>query len=483
MRKVLLVLSFTLFGLGAVHLYAQSCNTTTMYGLTGGGLIYPITMANANVGAAITPAAANGTQNANALGYNPTNGKYYFWASTTYNYSIKCTGPKNSKVCDTTISIPKFVSFNPSTGTYDTLSIVNGPCGPDGTTSTTIRTGCVSQDGSGYYCLDVNGTLWYYSILAGTWTTISSVWKDQLGTDISGIVALQTSGDMSIDGNGNLWMLIAGTTSYGLYELSAPLPTFTQPSLTLKQHIPYNTPNPDKSTIAGIAFSALGEIYISSLSDSLYIMDYNLKPTYVNKFTTTNVGNDLTSCQFPMTVLQPVTVLPVRFESFEGKLLQDKTVQLSWEARIDEKHQYFEVEHSVDGVHFNSLGKSSSISTYRDVAPNSGNNIYRIKQVDKEGRTTYSKAININLEIHMEALVYPNPARDIMNIKLRSGSPDAVTIKIADLQGREIYRHHAAILSGHDLKVDISSWKPQFYVVTFYNSNNEVVSTQKIVKY
>lgn len=180
-----------------------------------------------------------------------------------------------------------------------------------------------------------------------------------------------------------------------------------------------------------------------------------------------------------------LTPLPVEFLSFNGELLRDKSVQLWWEAQTDEEHHYFEVERSNDGVTFTSLGRSNPLPPYRfkDEAPKAGNNFYRIKQVDKDGKVTYSKTINVHLGTAVQAVLYPNPASDVLNIMLKSESSERVTIKITDLQGRIVYRQNATTLSGSDLKVDISNWKPQFYIVTVYNSKDEVVATEKVIKH
>lgn len=181
-------------------------------------------------------------------------------------------------------------------------------------------------------------------------------------------------------------------------------------------------------------------------------------------------------------VLSP---LPVNFISFNGKLLQDKTVQLWWEAQTDEEHHYFDVERSSDGVRFTSLGKSNPLPPYRfiDVNPVAGSNFYRIKQVDKDGKITYSKTIAISLEQEVRVVLYPNPVSDVLHIMLKVESPELVTVKITDLQGKEVYRIPTTTLTGNDVKVDVSTWKSQFYIITLYNGKKEVVATQKFVKH
>jgi len=64
----------------------------------------------------------------------------------------------------------QFVSFNPSTNTYTTLHQHNNRC---------CNKGCVSFNGTGYYCLDVNSNLCFYNILTNTWVLACSTFTDQ----------------------------------------------------------------------------------------------------------------------------------------------------------------------------------------------------------------------------------------------------------------------------------------------------------------
>lgn len=181
----------------------------------------------------------------------------------------------------------------------------------------------------------------------------------------------------------------------------------------------------------------------------------------------------------------PLVVLPVTFINFYGKLLQDNTIQLNWEAITDMAHDYFEVERSTDGRSFVVLGRSNARPPYRfiDPSPNRGNNYYRIRQVDKDGKITYSKTINIPMKQEVTASLYPNPVGEVLHLKLKATNPEPVMVKITDLQGKEVYRFTTTTLTSNDLKVDVSAWKPQFYIVTLYNSREEVIATQKFVKH
>ena len=55
-------------------------------------------------------------------------------------------------------------------------------------------------------------------------------------------------------------------------------------------------------------------------------------------------------------------------------------------------------------------------------------------------------------------------------------------MRVTDLLGKEVFKTNAVGLIGSEIKVDVGSWKPQFYILMLYNSKDEVVGTQKFVK-
>src|SRR5580765_2970285 len=106
--------------------YSQICSNPAgvIYGMDNNGAIFPITVATAVVGARINPAyPGNAPAASNAIGYNPSNGRFYYFKRNADN------APQ------------EFVSFDPSSNTYAILA--NCP------TTNNIRTGCVNVNGTG----------------------------------------------------------------------------------------------------------------------------------------------------------------------------------------------------------------------------------------------------------------------------------------------------------------------------------------------
>lgn len=144
------------------------------------------------------------------------------------------------------------------------------------------------------------------------------------------------------------------------------------------------------------------------------------------------------------------STLPVTLLNFNAKNL-GKSVQLSWQTTQEVNSNYFIVERSVDGNHFNALasikakGTSSITSNYsfNDITlPALINNkpviYYRLKSVDKDGRSFYSRVAIVNFNAAEIASVYPNPNKGSFNVTVSSPGKN-LDISIVDAQGKQVY--------------------------------------------
>lgn len=440
---------------------SAQCNANFIYGLTNVGMIQRIKVSNGSVAAPINPAFTGNAPNlSNALGYNPLNGKYYFFKRNT------TTAPQ------------EFVSFDPATNLY--ASLASSPVG----TGNIINLGCVNNTGLGYYCLDAFGALYYYDVALNTWAAICSNIKDQFGVTLSSIIAAGSLnryyGDVAFDGNGNLWILISGAVDYGLYKISGPLPTSAVANLTATQLIPPNTASPG-GTFGGIAFSASGAIYISSNSpnNKLYQLTNVNTLSFVTNLATDGIGNDLTSCNFPL------NVLPVNGIKLSASLVNGNTVILNWTVVQSGNSNGYEVERSSNGIKWEEIyfspNKADDLSasyTFSESSPSRGVLYYRIRETDRNGEISYSTAQKINPDSHTRISIWPNPVQDIMKLQTGAGGATTSQAFIYDLSGRMIRESNlkggANIITVHDLQ-------PGTYIVQLKLSDGTAVN-QKFVK-
>ncbi|RYY59251.1 MAG: T9SS type A sorting domain-containing protein, partial [Chitinophagaceae bacterium] len=179
---------------------------------------------------------------------------------------------------------------------------------------------------------------------------------------------------------------------------------------------------------------------------------------------------------------QTFNVLPVHFFRFTGQLQPDGQVRLDWEASTDEQHDYFEVERSADGIHFTPLGRPSPNPPYRlfDAHPEPGSNHYRVKQVDRSGRVTYSNVVLINVQLKVQLNVFPNPAHNELHINVQSTRPGTLQLHLRDLQGRSLWQHKSG--GNSTLNVPMSEWAQGTYLLQVYDTDGHLLSAQRIVK-
>ena len=436
---------------------AQVCSDplNVVYGMSNAGFIYPINVNTGSVGAALNPAyTGNAVSSANAIGYNSVNGKFYYFKR---NYPA---------------SPQEFVSFDPVSNTYTILA--SSPV------TANVNSGCVSFDGTGYYCLDMNGNLCFYNIASNTWTLITSTYLDNNGVNMTSNFTSYPSGDMAIDGLGDIWIVCSGSSKYGVFKIPAPLPKTAVASTLIKQVVAVKA-MPSGVNFAGISFSASGQIYMSTSSgdNQLYRLETNLTLTHMSTFTTDGVGADLTSCNYPF------SILPVSWENFSVNLQSNKSVSINWEVSQQINNKGFYIERSNDGSNWSELDFIANSGTntgsvkysFADNNPYNGKNYYRIQQVDMNGATSYSdiKAVEIgNSENRIS--VWPNPAKDIMKINNNDGT--YITARIYNQSGSLISENklHADIN-----EINVSSLSFGAYIICLRKANGENYNA-KIIK-
>jgi hypothetical protein len=391
-------LAFIFLAFININAGAQVCSDplNVVYGMTNSGFIYPINVNTGVVGAALNPAyTGNAVSSANAIGYNSVNGKFYYF---------KRNFPASPQ---------EFVSFDPSTSTYTILA--SSPV------TANVNSGCVSFDGTGYYCLDMNGNLCFYDIPSNTWTLITNTYVDKNGLNMTSNFTAYPSGDMAIDGLGDIWIVCSGSSKYGVFKIPSPLPKTAVASTVINQVVAVKS-MPGAANFAGISFSSSGQIYMSTSGgdNQLYRMETDLSLTHMSTFTSDGVGADLTSCNYPF------TILAVSWENFSVSLQSNKTVSVSWEVSQQINNKGYYVQRSTDGASWIELGfvpnsgttKSSGTYSFADNNPYSGKNFYRIRQADINGSSNYSEIKTLVIgTADSEPSVWPNPAKDVIRVQ------------------------------------------------------------------
>jgi len=186
----------------------------------------------------------------------------------------------------------------------------------------------------------------------------------------------------------------------------------------------------------------------------------------------TGVGNDFGVDNILITVLS-LDALPVRFTSFTGQV-SSQDVLLRWGTASETNNDHFEVEHSTDGINYNTIGtvkgagNSNTVHNYsfQDNEPVNGNNFYRLKQVDNDGNEFYSTVVEEEFKAEVKAMsVFPNPAKDQFTISLKKGSNESCVVLLIDLSGKTALTLNAVSANGQIHVMLSGRVAPGIYIV------------------
>ncbi|REA56520.1 hypothetical protein DSL64_26750 [Dyadobacter luteus] len=173
--------------------------------------------------------------------------------------------------------------------------------------------------------------------------------------------------------------------------------------------------------------------------------------------------------------------LPVTLVSFNVSK-EGKIAQMTWATTAETNSDYFEVQHSANGKQWAvidkvvSKGESDILVDYtsKHTQPINGENLYRLRMVDKDQTFAYSSVKSIRFDgIEKDLSVYPNPVASRLYIREVS---EVAKVQILSLDGKVIYQAGAQDESG----IDVTKLHSGIYIVDVTRKNG-VKSSQKIV--
>lgn len=140
----------------------------------------------------------------------------------------------------------------------------------------------------------------------------------------------------------------------------------------------------------------------------------------------TNPSGSGTQCSDPAPIISN-SALPVTFGEF-GLKRHASFVDIHWTTLSEINNERFEVQRSSDGFMYETIGEvdgeyNSYIKReydYQDEIRNNGIYYYRIKQIDLDGRYSFSEVRQIIFN-EDSLLIYPNPAQDYIHISSKQG--------------------------------------------------------------
>lgn len=179
--------------------------------------------------------------------------------------------------------------------------------------------------------------------------------------------------------------------------------------------------------------------------------------------------------------------LPAEIIQFNAKPIDNQLIRLNWTTAQEVNVNHYEIERSIDGAHFasigmvNAAGNATAITSYdfNDLNVQAGIiYYYRVKSVDENKSVQYSdirKSQLMHISNQLKVSVYPNPANNTLSIHAPNLTVPA-TIQINSLLGESLL---TVTMDKSNMVLNLNQIPTGLYLLKIdYNGKNQ---SQKLV--
>lgn len=450
--------------------------------------------------------STSGTGTIKGYNINPVTGTIIFGPADiiTPNSSTAGLGKNRANVNDANGNLYYILNTNSNSGVVTIYSV-----NPDGTSNTNVGTidmnGAANNTSLGFVRLgfDGNGKGW---ILAGDGSSniyiasfqgngnnpisnVNTYGNTGLSFNGGGSAAEFQNGDLAVGPNGVLYAManITGGETY-IYTLNSLV---TPTTLTRKWTVQTGGAAFTGTSVNGIAWTQTGSMHIST-SNGIYFVDQ----TTVNSVNSTVQAvqilsltglTDLASSEFPLQSTLPVTFGEVAVKK------SGANAEISWSTLSETNNDHFIVERSDDALNFKSIGTVAGQGnttlvqrySYADAIGSSiGVIYYRIKQVDADGKGSYSKTVSLRIggARISNFTAYPNPFVSNIKIQVDASEKEELVIRVNSLNGQTLITKRTPVQKGNNIIVidNLQQLQPGIYMLEVVAKDGK--HTQRLIK-
>jgi len=167
-------------------------------------------------------------------------------------------------------------------------------------------------------------------------------------------------------------------------------------------------------------------------------------------------------------------------------------VMVKWQTLTETNTSHFVVEKSIDGKNWEALGTVAAAGNSqfkKEYSLNdtkvTGDNYYRIQQVDIDGRFSYSNVVTIKINNSLiKASTYPNPFTNMVQVDIKAENNETVIVRLVDMSGRMIKQVKAELRKGaNSIAInDIKNIPSGMYLLDVNAANGQSIYKTKLMK-
>ncbi|MBK9958881.1 MAG: endonuclease [Chitinophagaceae bacterium] len=182
--------------------------------------------------------------------------------------------------------------------------------------------------------------------------------------------------------------------------------------------------------------------------------------------------------EYAALVWQCTGLLPVTLINFSAAK-NNNDVLLQWTATQETNFKVFEIERSIDGIHYYKIGEvtGQNLSRYNFTdrqLPAASVVYYRLKMIDIDGKFHYSSnaIVRINNNIS-DIVIYPNPTSQGININLTERLLAGSQLMVFDASGRKV-KEQAVRANEVNINVDVKQLTQGKYFIRINNPSQVI---------
>lgn len=280
---------------------------------------------------------------------------------------------------------------------------------------------------------------------------------------------------------------VCNTSTIKLSGLSVNNSGFFDPGADLNgpgfNHLNVTVTGPSPVTVTNVQF-----INQDTIQATFFLPDGTLAGTY-----TVNVINpDGQTSSTTFVLATTCVIVQVTIVDFTGSKGRDG-VDLKWITSNEVDLKNFIVEKSPDGITFenfatvDAVGNTSTNTSYSTVDhhPFPNFSYYRLKIYNNKGNFKYSKVIKVETDQRNVALtrLYPNPAKNTINVELYSTDAEVVYINVFDYAGSRVISQAIQLSAGiNKIPVKTDFLPVGGYVLELIDNNNSISDKVRFIK-
>lgn len=190
------------------------------------------------------------------------------------------------------------------------------------------------------------------------------------------------------------------------------------------------------------------------------------------------------------------SILPVTISSF-NVAKRNKAVAVTWTTETEINNSGFEIQKSTNGIDFSTIGFVASKAyngsssqklgySFQDNRLIAGKSFYRLKQIDKDGKKSFSEVqlVEHSLTNNLNVKALENPVRNQIVLNVKSMDAKSIQINVTNSIGMMLYTKQINVAAGENNFTIPTTQLPKgtLYVQVTDVNNKAEKTTLKVIK-